>query len=341
MRLKVSNVKPGDILIADVYNAQGSLLLPKSHQLTVTDISHLQRNCVHSVAVRQTPKDLKDQAEMLDFYTNAVSSMKTILDEVRFGKNIPVDEIRDISLPLVQYIYDTPSIPAHLAKVRDADNYTYKHSINVGLLSAALGKWLKLPMSQIIALSTAGFLHDIGKTKVPLEILNKPGRLTDDEMTVMKRHTEFGYTLIQAVREYSEEIALTALCHHERLNGTGYPKGIEDAEIPFFARIIMVADIFDAMTSNRVYRKNSSPFKAFATIFSEQFGLLDPNISRIFLDNIVHSFIGTQVRLSNGAQGEVVFINPAHPGRPTVRLEKDIINLNEQKDIEIEEVVHI
>jgi HD-GYP domain-containing protein (c-di-GMP phosphodiesterase class II) len=296
----------------------------------------LENNSVYSVAVVQSEIDIRNEEQMLDFFANAVSSMKYILEEVRYGKKIPIEELRDISLPLVRHVYESPFVPAQLAKVRKVDTYTYEHSINVGLLAAALGKWLKLPLSEIIDLSTAGFLHDIGKTQIPLQILNKPGKLTNEEMDLMKRHAEFGYSLVRNIPGISEQISLAALYHHERLNGSGYPHRLKGPEIPFFAKIVMVADVYDAITSDRVYRKNSSPFHAFDTIFSEQFGLLDPLISQTFLDNIIHSYLGTHVRLSNGDEGEVVFIAPDAPGRPTVRTAETFINLREENDVTIE-----
>lgn len=339
MRLSITNVSPGDILNADVYNKFGSLLIPKGHRLTLSDIHRLQQNFILSVDILKSYDEIKTQEQLMEFYKDAVSAIKTIIDKVREGQKIPIDDIRDISLPLVKYMFETPSIPAHLAKIRTADMYTYEHSINVGLLSAALGKWLRLPVEQVLELTTAGLLHDFGKTKVPVEILNKPERLTNDEMAIMQKHVVWGYELIRQAPNLQESIGVTALYHHERMNGSGYPQGLKGPEIPLFSKIVMVADVFDAMTSNRVYRKNSPPFYVFETIFSEQFSLLDPTISQTFLHNIIQTYIGSWVQLSNGQKGEVVFINPATPGRPTVRIENEFLVLTEHPDVIVQELI--
>jgi len=186
----------------------------------------------------------------------------------------------------------------------------------------------------------SGLVHDIGKTQVPLDILNKPGKLTRDEQDVMQEHATMGLELIKNTKQYPQPVLLGVWQHHERLDGGGYPFGLSGNEISVNARIVAIADMYDAMTSNRVYQKAVTPFKVVEELFDEMFNKVDPTMSLIFLDNIKDSLIGYMVRLSDGSEARVIYLDKNRLSQPVVKVaDGQYIDLGKRKDISIVEVL--
>jgi HD-GYP domain-containing protein (c-di-GMP phosphodiesterase class II) len=167
----------------------------------------------------------------------------------------------------------------HLIRLSSHDAYTYQHSVGVGLNAIALGKRLKLPSEQdLVDLGISGLLHDIGKTKVDPKIINKPGPLDKTEWESMKQHSTWGYELLKDNRDVSQRSKLGVLHHHEEGAGGGYPHGLTDNQISVFAKIITIADIFNALTTDRTYSKAKSPFEAFKLIQSAMMHKVDKSL---------------------------------------------------------------
>ncbi len=209
--------------------------------------------------------------------------------------------------------------------VRNVDKYLYNHSVNVSYLNGIIGKWLGYSDMQIEKLITVGFLHDIGKTRTPVEILNKPSALTDEEFEIIKQHPVESYKILLKAGEYDAEILNSVRAHHEKINGTGYPDKLTLNEIPPFARITTISDIYDAMAAKRIYKKASSPFDILAEFAKDKFSGLDPRFVNVFLKNIPKEFIGKKVSLSNGTTGIVHFINTEDFAYPFVNVDGEII----------------
>lgn len=173
---------------------------------------------------------------------------------------------------------------------------------------------------------------------IPVEILNKPGKLTPAEMDFMKTHSMMGYELIKGSSNVSEEVKLGVLQHHERLDGSGYPGGLSDS-IGRIAKIISVADVYDAMTSNRVYRNALSPFFVVQELYNEMFGKLDPSICTVFIYNIREALVGAKVKLSNGSSARIIYLDKRRPAMPLVHTDDgQYLDLEVNNDIEIVEV---
>ena len=228
----------------------------------------------------------------------------------------------------IQYIYanagsdqlaDTTNdaIAIDINALKTSDEYTFKHSVDVATMSMILAKQQGLSQKQIYEIGVAGLLHDIGKTKIPLEILNKPGKLTDEEFAVMKQHPVFGYHMINDKNEFSNEISLAILQHHEKMNSHGYPLGFPSDKITSYAKILTVTDIYDALVTERPYKSAFSQRDAVEMIMSmtEE---LDITAMKSFLESIILYPVDSIVELSNGERARVVKNNAHYILRPTV-----------------------
>ena len=224
-----------------------------------------------------------------------------------------------------------------LIQIHEKDEYTYSHSVNVGLMSMLFGRWLNLNKKEIKKLTYAGFLHDIGKARVSDEILNKDGSLTEEEYNQMKKHSISGYKLIQNSMYISDQVAQAVLLHHERKDGTGYPLGIEGNKIPYFARIIGIVDTFDAMTSDRVYKKHQVPLDVLKKLNRDSLQTFDIVLLKTFTRNMISYYQGEKVRLSNGEIGELVYIKPDMPTEPIIKVDDHYVDIR-KSDLYIEDI---
>ncbi|MCO5141536.1 MAG: HD domain-containing protein [Oligoflexia bacterium] len=179
----------------------------------------------------------------------------------------------------VNVLVRDPKAFYHLIRLSSHDHYTYQHSVGVGLNAIALGKKLRITTEEELAdLGIAGLLHDIGKTKVKPEIINKPGPLDPEEWGEMKQHSLWGYELLKDNRDLTQRAKLGVLHHHEEGGGGGYPHGLIDNQISVFAKIITIADIFNALTTDRTYSKAKTPFEAFKLMQSVMMHKLDKQL---------------------------------------------------------------
>jgi len=182
-----------------------------------------------------------------------------------------------------------------------------------------------------------GILFDIGKMKVPRDILNKTTPLTPDEMKEVRRHAEYGYQILRD-KHLPDHIKSTAIMHHERYGGDGYPLKLSGDRLDVFARLTAVTDVYDAMTSARVYRAPLCPFRAVEMFEDEGLERYDPDIIMTFLKNVTYTYIQNSCRLSDGRKGVVIMQNPGVYSRPVVKCGNDFVDLNKQRDLRIEEV---
>ena len=223
--------------------------------------------------------------------------------------------------------------------MKSIDDSVYAHSINVALISRAIGKWLKLSREELNELTIAGLLHDIGKAEIPSEILNKTGKLTDEEFELIKSHALKGSKLLKKAG-FNSDIQFAALQHHERSDGSGYPRGLEADEISDFASIIAIADVYDAMTSARSYRTPKCAFQVIAAF--EEDGLKKYNTKYIltFLERIANAYQNSMVMLSDGRSGKIVYINKSRLSRPIVQVDdNEMVDLSRETDISITSIL--
>jgi len=252
---------------------------------------------------------------------------------------VPVDELRSEVIPMVHEVAVSSGLFDLFSELQAKDDYTYRHNIAVGMISTMIGKWMGLPEQDLMQLTTAGLLHDVGKMQIPEEILSKPGKLTEEEFALMKQHTVFGYELLRNTPGITEQQALVALRHHERLDGSGYPSGLKGDEIDLFSRIVAVADIFHAMSSPRAYRDASAFHEVLYQLSSDAYSALDPAITGLFIQKIMQSMIGQKVQLTNQQQGTVVLVHQHDPLHPLVQIGDAYVDLSKTRTVKIEKIL--
>ncbi|MCH5184757.1 MAG: HD-GYP domain-containing protein [Oscillospiraceae bacterium] len=226
------------------------------------------------------------------------------------------------------FTIDTAVIIQVLNSVRSTDEYLFTHCSNVSILNGLIGKWLGLDQNEINTLVAAGLMHDIGKLKIPAEILNKPARLTKSEFEIIKTHPVHSFNMLVQSGEVNREILSAARNHHEKTNGSGYPDGLKGVEISRSARITAISDIYDAMISRRSYKEARSPFEILEQFSKGSFTNLDLDIVAAFLENMPNELLGKSVLLSNGMVGKVEFIDPSNFCYPIVTVGNDVITTN-------------
>lgn len=214
------------------------------------------------------------------------------------------------------------------------DNLTYAHGMNVALICRIMAKWLKLSPDESDLLVYCGFLYDIGKFILPQEIIWKPGKLNKMEYDLVKTHAFHGYYLLSKFN-INEHILNATLEHHERCDGSGYPQGLSADMIDPYAKIISIADVYEAMTSARSYREPMCPYKAIDILEDDSLQKYDVYFMNMFLSHIVDELIGNRVKLSNGTEGEVLMNNKNDLARPLVKCDNQIIDLAQERSIGI------
>lgn len=228
-----------------------------------------------------------------------------------------------------------------LANMRNLEDPIYSHSLNVGLIARCIGKWLHLSKSDLNVLTLAGLLHDIGKTQIPEEILNKPGKYTDEEFATMKTHPLLGKKILNG-KGFDSRILAATLQHHERSDGSGYPRGLMEDEIDDFAAIIAIADVYDAMTSARAHRDPLCSFQVINQFEKDGLNKYHTKYVLTFLEHMANTYNNSRIMLNTAKTGRVVYINKSDLSRPVIQLDSgDIINLsdNKHKDLYIKSIL--
>ncbi len=342
--LSIDSVKPGMSTAEVVFNKLGSVILWENVTLDENMITKLKNMGVLTIAVRpEKPKITfvrpESSQEFMVEYERDINSTKQIFQDISSGRTLNAQTAQYIVDSVLDRVDTQRNIIESITQVRAIDEYTYYHSLNVSMLCMLMGKWLRLDDYSVRNLTQAGLLHDLGKTQIPLNILNKPGKLTDAEFDEIRRHSEYGYTLIHQVDGVAPEVALAVLTHHEKEDGSGYPMGLTGDKLNLYSKVITVVDIYDAMTANRSYHRKDTPFKVFELMQHGSFGVLDPVVLKVFLDNITNYYIGTKVRLNTGEMGEVIFMNRMNLSKPVVMVNDRYIDTSVSKIVRIVEFV--
>lgn len=227
------------------------------------------------------------------------------------------DTSNKITNDLIRAIDDNDALAVDISALKTSDEYTFKHSVDVATISMIIARNQGLSSQDVYNIGIAGLLHDMGKSKIPLEILNKPARLNDDEFAIMKQHSMLGFEILREKMEFSDVVALSVLQHHEKINGKGYPFGCTADKIIPYAKILSVSDVYDALVTERPYKKAFSQRDAVELIMSMT-DELDITAMRSFMESVILYPVGSTVDLSNGESAKVVKNNMGAVLRPTV-----------------------
>ena len=343
-----SRLTPGMTLSKDVYTYNDQLILTAGSKLTDKAITKLafysipfiyirkddpvaavnlrEPDDTYSARIKRSPEFRKFSAE----FHQDVDKLRSSLNDV-VEKNAPLDvnELLQDTLALMANTRGPIHVFDMLHNMRQYDDMTYTHCLNVALISNVLATWLEMSEEDISLATQCGLLHDIGKLMVPEDIIKKPDKLTNQEYNVAKTHATEGFNILQKC-QVDMHIANAALLHHERCDGSGYPFGLTSNQIDPFAKIVAIADVYDAMTSARVYRGPLCPFTVIAMFESEGIKKYDSHYILTFMENVLNTYILNQVRLSDGREGEVLLINKRFLSRPLVRCGKEYVDLSKE-----------
>ena len=353
-------------LSRDIILSDGSLLAPKDTVLTPSLIAKISSLHVLEINIYNEDEDSASQAERnaalattdadninyyervrnSDEFKNFESEYNVNVDSIKDNlnafltaeNNIDTDTMVSGTMNILSETRNSLQMFDMLHAMRNKDDLTFVHSVNVALIASIIGKWLNFNDEQIKTLTLAGLLHDIGKMLVPDNILNKPGTLTDNEYEIMKHHVNLGYEQIKD-KKLPLPVKEAILLHHEKCDGSGYPFVLKSPDIPAVAKIITIADVYDAMTAARVYRGSMCPFDVIKIMEDESFSKYDPNVLLPFINHVVSSYLHTNVRLSDGRIGEVVLINSNRLSRPSIMCDGEFIDLSKRPDLSINAIL--
>jgi len=357
-KISTKDLVPGMVLASDVYNYNDQLILPAGMRLTDKAITKLSFYSILFVKIREEePQDtppvtvsensysykVKNSREFQVFQENFdinVSDFSvSINDMVQKNAELDVDDMVDNALNLLNPDESTSiNIFDMIHNMRQYDDQTFAHSINVGLICHVFAGWLGMSETESRLALTCGLLHDIGKLKIPESIIKKPSKLTDREYSLIKTHPIEGYQILQRY-PVSKHVRNSALMHHERFDGSGYPFGISGNKIDPFARIVSIADVYEATTAPRIYRGSLCPFQVISIFESEGLQKYDTHMIMTFLEKIVDTYMLNRVRLSNGMEGDIIYINKQALSRPTIKCGSQYIDLIKEPDLYIEAIV--
>ena len=273
-------------------------------------------NASYSQKVKKTEDFKRFQIE----FTLRCNDLKNCFDAFLVSGNVDNDDLLQKTTSLISKQQTTIDIFDMLHNMRQVDDSTYAHSINVALISRIIGKWLHFTPEELDTLTLAGLLHDIGKTSIPNEVLNKDGHLTDEEFQMIRRHPKMGYDILK-MQPLDSHVKKAALMHHERCDGSGYPMGLTMEEIDDYALIIAIADVYDAMTAARAYRQPLCPFQVIAEFEKDGLQKYKPKYILTFLERIATTYQNNRVMLSDGTTAKIVLLNHNHLSKPLVQLD--------------------
>lgn len=355
MRLiSINRCQPGERLAKPIYNSNGVTLIGAGVELTQNMLLHLEKMNVtaiyiedkgtHDIVVEDivSPETLRETLQLIVTTFESFRSDPTKWTR-KIGDQSLGRQFKKVMRAIIDEISANGAAMNLLGSACGVDNYIFAHSFHVTLYSTSLGIKMGYNESQLMELGIGAMLHDIGKMVIPQELLLKPGKLTADEMNEMKKHTEYGFDLLREQEEISLLSAHCAYQHHERLDGSGYPRGLTDEQIHPYAKIIAVCDVFDALTSRRSYREGMLPHQALELIFSGAGILYDREVVERFRDTIALYPIGLSVVLNTGEEAVVVAYNQGIPSRPVVRVltEPDGTKLSTPYEIDLSKNLQI
>lgn len=354
---QTKDLLPGMVTAIPVRTKRGQLIINPNVELTRTLISRLEFYGISSVQITEnkqvatpmeTPKDpayfpakspvsapspvsdasysqkLKSSPEFQRFqvdFTLRSQDLKNCFDAyLSDGGTVNKEELLSKTISLVSPKQTTLDVFDMLHNMRQVNDSTYAHSLNVAIISRIIGKWLHFSNEELDTLTLAGLLHDIGKTKIPDEVLNKDGKLTDEEFQMIRNHPKYGYDILKS-QPLNSHIKKAALMHHERCDGSGYPMGLTMEEIDDYALIIAIADVYDAMTAARSYRAPLCPFEVIAEFEKDGLQKYKPKYILTFLENIANAYQNNRVMLSDGTSARIVLLNHRRLSKPLVQLD--------------------
>lgn len=347
-RVMVDELEEGMCISQDVLSESGAFVLPKDTIVTNAIIRRLDTYHISFVYTDDNVgfqfENVQDTEEFQEFqktYEEVTDSMQNSFSDI-ITRNADDENVREIIEK--GYLFyknggDKANILDMLHAMREYSDSTFLHSLNVAMIAAIIVKWLKWSEKDEETIFTAGLFHDIGKLLIPSEILNKPGKLTDEEYAIMKTHPVRGLEILKDY-QLGADVLRGVVEHHERFDGSGYPFGKKGTEINRFARVLAISDVYDAMTAKRVYRGPVCPFDVISIFESEGLHYYDTEYVLTFISNVMETYMHSKVILSDGQKAEIIMINKTMRSRPLVVTDNGkFIDLANTKNLRIDSIV--
>ncbi|NLW48453.1 MAG: HD-GYP domain-containing protein [Firmicutes bacterium] len=324
MRLvSIDNAKNGMVIARNIFTSDGNILLGKGKALTEDYIFRLEQWNINSLYIED---EIIGEIE-IDELVNEQTKVETIritkeaMNNIRNGKMMNSEKVRKAVNNIMEELIQNRKVIVNLVDIRAMNDFTFGHSVEVCILSLLTGIDLGYNFPKLKQLGYGALLHDVGKSTVSETLLYKKTELTPEERKEIEKHARLGYEILQKQEEISSVSAHVAWQHHERYDGSGYPRGIKGAEIQEFARVVALADAFDAMTTDRVYReKKVMPHEALEYLRDTGGTLFDPEIVKVFIQNIAPFPTGSIVSLNTGEKAVVTKVSKDFPSRPEIRI---------------------
>lgn len=350
MIISIDNIKPGMQISENVVNNEGMLVVVKDTVVTDNIIKRLIRYNISEINVNTSAdsnikKNILKNSPDLEKFKNDMGEVKDSLNN-SFNSIITdcpdketLNQVIDCGM---SFYYDNckkNNILDILYCIQEFSDTTYVHCINVSMIAGLLAKWLFWSEEDVNKVVVCGLFHDIGKLMIPNDILNKPGKLTNQEYSFMKKHSEFGFVKLKDIELLPAEVKRAALLHHERCDGSGYPFGLKRNKIDKYSKIIAIADVYDALTANRIYREAMCPFDVISILEQEGLERYETRYILTFLQQILNSYLNKKVELSNGEIVTIDEINHDARSKPVVVMDGgkkiDLSKMSEVKIVKI------
>ena len=306
-KLDFAALKVGDHLPHDVYSTDGAMIAKAGSILSEDLLGKLDKVKYKLVTI-----------DVSRLYQQTLSTYKVVMQRIKEGEVPDKKVIAELITPFVGETESKRNAADFLGYLQGKGEYLIQHSIQVGVLAMFLARWREFPEQEILEVAVAGTIHDIGKYRVADEILNKPGPLNKREMAEVKKHSLYGYELLKDAEDFSDDIKLGVLQHHEREDGSGYPQGLQDGEIHPYAKILAIVDVFQAMITDKVYSKKVNPFYALDFLL-KSISQFDTEMVFTFTNKMLDYYAGGRVVLNTGENGTVVYINKDYIRHPMVQ----------------------
>ena len=342
-------LKPGMVIAEDILNYKNEIIVTANTKITPNIIEKLARQSIMVVQVKEEIDFATTHFEKVRLSEGFKNFESTYNIYFPVYKNLMLNAVNNhqpINFDQLMEVYNNIIICAKSGELLldylynmlpGEDDMTHAHCLNSALIASVFGTWIGLSNEDMSTLIKSAFVYDIGKLSIPYQILWKPERLTSEEYRMVMRHTTIGYDYLKSYGSFDEHILNATLQHHERCDGSGYPKSLSDVEIDTFAKYIAIIDTYEAMTSPRSYRQKLNPFQIIANYENEGFIKYDLGSLKSILSHIANSQLGFNVQLNSGAIGEVILINEKALSRPLVKLNDSdqLLDLSTNKQLNI------
>lgn len=321
-KIDIENVAPGVKIAKTIFNSEGRVLLTSGVEFKDQFLEKLRSNGITEIYIEDEMSEGIEVRDVICDQTRVEAKcvIKNLMDNYVFSQSINTGKVKDVIDKIIDELLNSRDILINLSDIKSVDDYTFEHSVNVCILSLITGIGLGYNSFRLKDLGVGALLHDIGKLKIPEEVLKKPSQLTVEEFEEIKKHTIYGYEILKNYENISMISAFIAFGHHERYDGSGYPLQLRGDNIHQCARIVAVADVYDALTSDRVYRKKLKPHEVVDYITSLGTHHFDKEIVDQFVQYIAVYPLGTGVLLNTRERGIVIKVDKNLPTRPVVRI---------------------